>query len=282
MNTASQSRNYLPGTEIEIINDKIERGKIQHALFDFDGTISLIREGWQKVMIPMCVQFLKETDTDESEEELTEIVEEFVTRLTGKQTIFQMMALKEEIEKRGAIAKEPIEYKHIYLDLLWERIEHRVSGLKSGALKPEDHIVPGAYDILNGLKERGVTCYLASGTDLPFVQDEASVLNVAQYFGEHIYGALDDYKSFSKKMIIQKLIEKNNLSGTELLTFGDGYVEIENTKEVGGIAVGVAADEVRKTGVDEWKRGRLIGVKADLIIPHFGETGPLLDYLFSV
>ena len=36
---------------IETIKEYSGRG-FKCALFDFDGTISLIREGWQKVMIP--------------------------------------------------------------------------------------------------------------------------------------------------------------------------------------------------------------------------------------
>ncbi len=93
---------FLPGTHIEIVCDDIPRGHIRFALFDFDGTLSLIREGWQQVMVPMMVEvLLRETSTTETPEELTRIVREFVDRLTGKQTIYQMIQLCEEIEKRG-------------------------------------------------------------------------------------------------------------------------------------------------------------------------------------
>ncbi|MGC9329154.1 MAG: HAD family hydrolase, partial [Candidatus Hinthialibacter sp.] len=156
--------------------------------------------------IPMGVEILQDTGTDESEEQLYKVVNEFVTRLTGKQTIYQMIELAEEVKKRGGSPKEPLEYKHIYLNRLWERIKHRVEGLKSGELKPEQFIMPGGYDLLNALKERGCAMYLASGTDYPYVVDESSAIRVADYFGDHIYGALDDYKNFSKKMIIQKIL----------------------------------------------------------------------------
>src|SRR5207247_1366603 len=39
-----------------------------------------------------------------------------------------------------------------------------------------------------------------------------------------------------------------------------GYVEIQNTKQAGGIAVGVATAEPECRVVDEWKRHRLLGV----------------------
>ncbi|MCS6831673.1 MAG: HAD family hydrolase, partial [bacterium] len=98
----------LPGTHIEIIRADVPRGHIRFALFDFDGTLSLIREGWQQVMIPMMVEVLqRETPTTESEEELTRVVTEYVDRLTGKQTIYQMLQLCEEIQKRGGKPRDP-------------------------------------------------------------------------------------------------------------------------------------------------------------------------------
>ena len=87
------------------------------ALFDFDGTLSLIRAGWFDVMVPMMVEPLLDLGTGESEEDLKALVEEYVGRLTGRQTIYQMIEFADQIRKRGGSPKEPIEYKHAYLDL---------------------------------------------------------------------------------------------------------------------------------------------------------------------
>ncbi len=266
---------------IEVINENIERGRVRFALFDFDGTISLIRQGWQEVMIPMMVDILMGLDTGESRDDIHMVVKEFVTRLTGKQTIFQMMALAEEIEKRGGTPLDPLEYKHQYLDLLWEQIKDRVAGLKAGRLTPVEMAVPGALDMVRALYDRSVNLYVASGTDHPYVVDEATCLGVNEFFGDRIYGALDDFKNFSKAILIEKLIRENNLHGSEFLTFGDGYVEIENCKDAGGIAIGVATDEAKREGIDEWKRNRLIDAGADLIIPDFREYDKVLRYLFA-
>ena len=80
-------------------------------LFDFDGTISLIRSGWMNVMVPMMVEILLDLKTGETEEQLRTVVEDFVWRLTGKETIYQMIALTEAIEKRGGKPLEPLAYK---------------------------------------------------------------------------------------------------------------------------------------------------------------------------
>jgi phosphoglycolate phosphatase-like HAD superfamily hydrolase len=271
---------YLPGTHIEVINPDIPRGAIRHALFDFDGTISLIREGWQGVMIPMMVEILLQTPQHEDEEELRRVVTDFVDRLTGKQTIYQMLRLCEEVEKRGGKPADPLVYKRMYHDRLWERIKGRVAALEKGEVPPEEMMVPGALEMVKALRARGVTCYLASGTDEPYVLHEAAVLGLTPYFAR-IYGALDDYKRYSKKMVIERIIRENDLHGREFAAFGDGFVEIEDAKAVGGIAVGVASNEATREGVNLWKRQRLIAAGADLIVPDFREHDRLVAYLFG-
>jgi phosphoglycolate phosphatase len=271
---------FLDDSPIEIVNHGIPRGHIRHALFDFDGTLSLIREGWQGVMIPMMVEILLQTPQHESEAELTVLVTSFVERLTGKQTIHQMIRLCEEVRLRGGEPLTPLEYKRIYLDRLGKRIEGRKIRLTRGQLKPEEMMVPGSVPMLKALRTQAVTCYLASGTDQVYVIGEAAALGVSPYFAG-IYGAVDDYQNYSKEMVIDRILSENGASGPELVTFGDGYVEIADTKAVGGIAVGVASDEANRQGIDNWKRRRLIDAGADLIIPDFRSHERLAAYLFA-
>ena len=237
------------------------------AVFDFDGTISLIRSGWQDVMIPMMVEFLAGTGTDESEEELAAVVKDFVDRLTGRQTMYQMIELAEQIAKRGGKPDDPLVYKRIYLDRLHSRISDRLEELRSGNADPVKYHVPGSLALLDALKDRGFTMYLASGTDQVYLREEARLLGVYDYFDGGVFGALDDYKSFSKKILIQGIIRDSKFKGEEFLGFGDGYVEIENVKEVGGCAVGIATEEPECRKVDEWKRERLVNVGADSSCP---------------
>jgi phosphoglycolate phosphatase-like HAD superfamily hydrolase len=267
--------------EIEILRTGLPRGRFRSVLFDFDGTLSLIREGWPQVMIPMMVEVLRETSTCESTAELTAGVEEFVMRLNGRQTIYQMIQLAEEVTRRGGTPLEPVAYKHRYHDLLMERIRERIDDLQAGRATPTDWTVPGSHDLLDGLRRRGMTLYLASGTDLKYVRHEAELLDVANYFGPHIYGALDDYKSFSKQMIIDRILREENLHGAELLGFGDGFVEIEEIRKAGGVAVAVASDEQKRQGVNAWKRDRLVRAGADIVIPEYRRGESLLRYLFG-
>ncbi|MCA9100682.1 MAG: HAD family hydrolase, partial [Planctomycetales bacterium] len=193
-------------TEIEILRPDFPRGHFRAALFDFDGTLSLIRRNWQGVMIPMMVDILAETGTDESREQLEEHVEEFVMRLNGKQTIYQMIQLAEEVTNRGATAREPLDYKNQYHDLLWQQVEGRIAGLETGQYTRDEMTVPEAHRLLDRLQAAGIELFLASGTDEKYVVDEVRHLGLDKYFGERVYGALDDYKKFSKAMIVQKII----------------------------------------------------------------------------
>ena len=204
----------------------------------------------------------------------------FIMELNGKQTIFQMIRLADEVRARGGQPEDPLVYKHHYHERLMKTIDHRREGLRSGAIAPEAMLVPHALEFIAALKQCGVQVYLASGTDEKYVREEARLLTLDRYFGRHIYGAIDDYKAFSKQMVIDRIRAENRIDGEQLLGFGDGYVEIENVKSSGGTAVAVASDESGRSGQpDPWKRDRLIGVGADIVIPDFRDGPALLDYL---
>lgn len=272
---------FLPGTRIELVSGEPARGEFRHVLLDFDGTISLIREGWQEVMIPMMVDLAARTPGAESREQIEQAVREMVTRTTGKQTIHQMLGLCEAIRRRGGVPKDPLEYKHQYLERLLARIGDRREGLRNATIRPEEMCVAGAAEMLEALRGRGARLYCASGTDEAFMREEAKLLCVSEYFDGGLFGARDEYKTFSKRMLIERILAEHDLRGVELLTFGDGFVEIEETRAVGGVAVGVAADEKRGEGVDRWKRSRLIEAGADVIVPDFREARALVAYLFG-
>jgi len=258
------------------------RPGISHVLFDFDGTLSLIRQGWPDVMVPMFAEMMPPID-GETEDDRRRLAFEDIMRLNGKQTIYQMIQLADRIRERGGEPREPLWYKHEYLRRLDLRINDRIEALSSGSAKADEHLVHNARALLDELVRRGLPLYLASGTDEPFVKREAELLGLTRYFGPHIYGARDAYKTFSKKMVIDRILAENAIEGASLLSFGDGYVEIQNTKEVGGLAVAVASDEANNGSgrMDAWKRDRLAGVGADVIIPDFRDAVPLLEFILG-
>ena len=273
-NTDSVSR-----SGIEVISANFSQGPKRAAIFDFDGTLSLLRRNWQDVMIPMMVDELSATGTAESQAELHAHVEEYVMRLNGRQTVYQMMQLAEEVTRRGGTAEDPLVYKHRYHEMLWRDVGRRIDAVRSGRVPPDEMMVPAARRLLQELQQKGLELFLASGTDLKYVRDELGVLELGNFFGDHVYGALDDYKRFSKALILNRMIREVGIPPGQIVAFGDGYVEIEEIKRVGGLAVGVASNEESRSGVNDWKRQRLVQAGADLIIGDYCQQARLLELI---
>ncbi|MBN2309461.1 MAG: HAD hydrolase-like protein [Candidatus Hydrogenedentes bacterium] len=271
---------YLPGTQIEIVNE-VERGRFKHALFDFDGTVSLLREGWQLVMGPLMVELIcgDTAATPEIEEEVREYIEDS----TGIQTILQMEHLVELVKKYGKVPADRVldaqGYKDIYNARLMVRVNERIQRLESGALSPEEVTLKGALGFLERLSRHDLGMYIFSGTDRDDVRNEARLVGAAPYFTE-IWGALRTFKEYNKEMVIKDIMREHQLQGGEVLIVGDGPVEIRNAKENGCVSIGVASNEIEGYGWNEEKRERLIKAGADIMIPDFGEAAALDAYLF--
>ncbi|MCF0057578.1 PfkB family carbohydrate kinase [Dyadobacter sp. CY356] len=282
---------YVPETEFEICDpDVMERlGHIRYAVFDHDGTISSMRQGWEEIMEPVMMKSIlgRRYDTIDSGtfHKVQEKVKDFIHKTTGIQTIFQMEGLVNLVREFGYVPDDEIldkfQYKEIYNEGLMEMVNKRMQKLEAGELSQSDFIMKGAVDFLYELKERGVTMYLASGTDAEDVRHEAEILGYAHLFDGGIYGALKDYTKFSKKMIIEKIIRDNNLSGNELAVFGDGPDEIREGRRAGGVAVGITSNELQRFGHNPAKRPRLVRAGAQLLIPDFSQHKKLISLLFQ-
>src|SRR5213593_230384 len=72
------------------------RPQISHVLLDFDGTLSLIREGWPEVMVPMFMGMLPPRP-GETEDDIRRLMTNDIMRLNGKQTIYQMIQFAERV-----------------------------------------------------------------------------------------------------------------------------------------------------------------------------------------
>ena len=269
-------------SSIEIIHPPRGR-RFRFVFFDFDGTLSLVREGWPSVMVPMMIEVLVPVAAGLPRERLEAMLRDDVEASTGRPTIDQMVRLAERVAEFGGSPRDPKEYKAEYNRRLLAHIARRREALAAGTVRPEEMLLAGARGMLDALAGRGLVLCCASGTDEPYVREEARLLDVARYFGPHVYGVRDDYEASSKAAIIEGILGAGRLAGEELLVFGDGFVEIEIARQAGGYAVGVASEEAAGGGsVNAWKRARLLAAGADMIIPDFAEHEELLRVLFPV
>jgi rfaE bifunctional protein kinase chain/domain len=277
----------LPGTDIEVIGEIPVDLAIKHCIFDHDGTISVLREGWEQIMEPMMMQAILGDRLDTVDESVYEHVaqmsRDFIDRTTGIQTLVQMQGLVKLVRQAGFVPEEEIldehGYKAIYNKALLEMIDTRVKKLAAGELASEDFQIKNAGRLLQSLHDRGVKLYLASGTDEADVRAEAEAMGYAHLFEGRIFGAVGDVKVEAKKIVLERIIRENNLSGHEFATFGDGPVEMRETQKRGGLCIGVASDEVRRFGWNMAKRKRLIRAGAQILVPDFSQLPALLTIL---
>ena len=266
--------------DLEFITD-FESGRFQHVLFDFDGTISLLREGWQSIMEPMMIDAI--CASSEPRPEIVQRVRDYIEESTGIQTIAQMESLARMVRDFGRVPEAEIldaqAYKKIYNDLLMVPVQARLDRLASGELSLDDATVAGSRDFVEAVARTGATLYIFSGTNRDDVRHEANLLQVDRHFSQ-IWGALRTMAEYSKENVLRELIAQENLKGPEVLIIGDGPVEIQNAKRFGCVSIGVASDEVKGYGLDENKRERLIKAGANMIIPDFREGSALCEYLF--
>ncbi len=273
----------LEGTDIRILNPHLERGKVKHAIFDFDGTISLLREGWEKIMEPVMIESI--CGEKPATPEVIDRVRRYIDDSTGIQTILQMEALVEMVHDTGLVPKQRIldswGYKNIYNERLMVPVRQRIAALQRGQRTLEDSTVRGSIHFCKELAARGVLMYAASGTDQEDVRNEARVLGVARYFEGGIYGAIGSVEEYSKDKVIKEIMKNHQLHGSELVVLGDGPVEIRNAKENGAIAVGIASDEVRGYGWNDRKIERLTKAGCDILMADFTYGDQLIAYLLD-
>lgn len=252
------------------------------AVLDFDGTLSLIRSGWVEIMVDLMMQVLRPLPgSTEPESELLTYVTDFILNLNGRPTIYQMDYLVKEARERGGDPESASFYTQRFLEALHEKSAQRLAALHAGQLTTDDLLVPGARAMLDDLAGRGLKLTLASGTAVENVRHEAALLQIDHYFEGRIFGPGEDPRTFSKLAVMQKVLADSGCGGCQLLGFGDGYVEIENVRQLGGIAIGCATDEEHRSGrVEAWKRTRLIQAGADVIVADYTTWPKLAEQLF--
>lgn len=283
----SPERIRFADTSIELldtsITSRLPLPKI--AIFDHDGTISVLRQGWEKVMSDTLVGALSQACGSDpaKKERIKDEIAKLIDKTTGIQTITQMCQFRDLVRAKRWLREEdilsPEEYKKIYLDNLKTTMRRKLDAVKTGLLSPDDLTIKGAVDFLRELKSNGVALYLASGTDRADVIAEAELLGYRNLFGENIYGSVGNARKDPKETAIEDIVrtigvERHNKEDT--MVFGDGPVEMRIAVENGFRAIGVLSDEKQRFGINEAKRPRLILAGAEALIPDFSEIGFLI------
>ena len=256
--------------------------RLSHVVFDFDGTLSWLRHGWPDLMLEIFRRNLprREGETDAAVDDLLRGI---VLGMNGDPTLLQVIRFAALARERGGHPPEPEAMRREYQERLDAEIAARTALIAAGRAKPEDFVVFGARPLLEWLQRAGRTLVILSGTQVERVQEEAKILQLAPFFGAHVYGSSGDPLKFSKRDVLRRLLAEEGIAGENLLSFGAGPVEIAATKELGGVAFAVCSDE-RENGsgrMDEYKRRQLLAAGADAALPDFRDAVALLEGIFN-
>src|SRR5450759_960615 len=239
-------------------------------------------------MAPMMIKAVLGDKFYEADKTLYHKIEsrvyEFIDKTTGIQTLMQMKILLDVIREFGYVPEDQMldesGYKKIYNNELMLMVTERERKLKRAELSIEDFTLKNALPLLKKLHNAGVKLYLASGTDEEDVKNEAAVLGYDYLFEGGIFGATGDINKEAKKIVLDLILDLIGKSETgQIATFGDGPGEIKETKKGGCITNGVASNELKRYGLNQIKRNRLIKAGADIIVPDFSQSAQLLSLL---
>ncbi len=257
---------------MEILIPHASYAPLDAAVFDFDGTLSSLRAGWENVMGPLMCQRIPGDPA-----EVQALVSRYIDESTGIQTIHQMRWLAEEVGRRGGRPEDPWVYKDEYNRRLMREVQRRRDAVSSGAEPAETYRVPGGIEFLTALRERGVELYAASGTDTEDVRAEAKVLGLDGFFAD-IRGAERNTDRCSKEAVLRELVRP----GRRLLVVGDGKVEIALGREAGALTLGIASQDVpgcTSSAYNPQKYRRLQNAGAHAIAADFTEWREMLSWI---
>ncbi|HNX15022.1 MAG TPA: HAD family hydrolase [Oscillospiraceae bacterium] len=262
-----------------IILHSHEKKAIKCAIFDFDGTLSTLRCGWEEVMRPLmyeCIVGDKQLSKAESDKIKADIYA-YVDESTGIQTIGQMKWLTNAVKEYGFNANasdDPWFYKAEYNRRLMEYVAVERDKLVKDEIVRDTYLIRGSEDFLKSLKSRGIKLFAASGTDEEDVIKEATALGLAKYFDE-IAGSKPHSEQCSKEEVINRLLHENS----EMIVIGDGKVEIRLGRDNGALTLGVASDEQARQGINPVKQYRLTAAGAHAIVGDFGNLDEILEWI---
>lgn len=255
-----------------ILHEHEKLGMPDFAVFDFDGTISKLRCGWEETMRTYMLECIPGDPR-----EVSELAEKYIDESAGIQTILQMKWLAQQVQSRGGQVLDPWDYKAEFGERLLRSVRQREKEIEADPIAANRYIVPGTKEFLHLLKSNGVKLYLASGTDDADVRLEAAALGVLDYFDE-VAGAPHMAEGCPKEATLRKLIRPNS----KMLVVGDGKVEIRLGREAGAVTIGVASwdyfGDLPRT-LNPLKEKRLSGVQAHALVADYRDLTEIVQWM---
>lgn len=258
------------------------RPGISHVVFDFDGTLSWLRHGWPVIMLGLCREHLAPAE-GETPEEFDAFLLRMIFEYNGRPTIMQLIRFAEIVLERTGRSLDPEMLRQEFQHRLDAEITSRCTSIQQGSATREAFIVYRALPLIERLKSCGLKLMILSSTVQERVREEAELLGLTPYFTPHIYGGTGDPMKFTKRGVFERILAEEGITGANLLSFGDGPVELAETKALGGVAIAVCSDEDENGSgkMEPIKLKQLLDAGADAAIPDYRDALVLVDYLLG-
>lgn len=256
--------------------------QVRHVVFDFDGTLSLVRGGWAEIMVEQFLEHLPEHGADTPLAVRQSVLHDILA-LNGKPTIYQMQLLADMVVQQGGEPDSPDNYNLDFQRRLRTKLTERLHDIRTNPGRRDYYLVHEARTVLTLLRDRDIVIHLLSGTAKADLLIESEALGIAEFLGERIYGPENLKPGFSKRDVFEQIVRQHSLSPGELMCFGDGAVEIMDTRHFEGLAIAVASDESANGSgrLDENKKSHLLKAGAHAVIPDYRQAKKLLQMLLD-
>ena len=260
---------------IEVFNRPLRTPVV--AAIDFDGTLSLVRMGWQVVMHHVMKTALApyHPHLDRIDAEISG----YIARSTGQPSIIQMAWVDEHVHLYGGPHHGAQHYLDQFSHAMSDRIDERLASMISPA-HADHHMILGARAFLQLLQSRGVHMALVSGTEHHHLVRESTALGIDTYFDAGIHGPGAHAPGFTKAEAMANLVEQYELMPGQLLSIGDGPVEISAGRSLDAFCIAVASEE-ESGQLDIHKRSHLLHAGADAVIANFLPLAAIGALLFD-
>ena len=257
------------------------RPEITHVVFDFDGTLSWVRHGWPEIMQSVFASHWVGPES-EGVAQRDSIFNSIIIGMNGRPTILQMERFALLLAERG-LKLDPEALRAEYQARLDLEIQQRLALIRSNQTPPDAFVVHGGRPLLEWLSRERLELIILSSTVEHRVREEAEALGLTHFFKDRIYGSGDNPSAFSKMRVFEKILCEDGISGENVLSFGDGPVEIACTKTIGGLAIAICSDETDNGSgkMDPAKQAQLLEAGADAAYPDFRDIPSLMEYLLQ-
>jgi len=239
------SKHPLENAGLEIVKD-VKRGGFKVAVFDWDGTLSLIRAEWPRILSSLIAEIIAgrlspEDDPVEIIRDDTKSVRAYLKETAGAPTLDQIKGYLERNNHLEHLKDKDLDrLSRTWLDEYNRRLNRFVEEevVPKAGDNPEDYRVAGALKFVKKFREQGIKCYVLSGGNEKDLNDTDVPLLGFDGLFELVLGTDGTIErelgSYDKGVGLEWIMKREGIEDPgEVVVIGDGAAEISFARKLG-------------------------------------------------